>query len=143
MHPQNKEILKKTLTYIGNAHSDVILQGICLNHLASYYKGRGKDWKCLKYALKGVEIVQVLLHERQRPKKEKQEVAILMVVLLIYAKNCSKRIMKVRHSKALKQHFEIINYLGYKTCVKYLGKDSIFNQFEATEDYFHLPVFRK
>lgn len=88
--------------------------------------------------------MQTHLHEgKQRAKKEKQEIAILLVVLLIYAKNCSVRIMKTRHSKALKQHFELINYLGYKTCVKYLGKESIFNQFDATEDYFHLPVFQK
>lgn len=98
----------------------------------------------MKYALKGVEIVQMHLHEgKQRGKKEKQEIAILLVVLLIYAKNCSARIMKTQHSKTLRQHFELINYLGYKTCAKYLGKDSIFNQFDATEDYFHLPIFRK
>jgi hypothetical protein len=138
-----KEALKKSLSYVGNPFSDPALQAICLNNFANYYKGRGKFWKCLKYSLKGVEILQTHLHEsRGRCKQEKQELAILLVVLLIHAKNCSSRIMKTHESKHLKQYFEFVNYLGYKTCSKYLGKDSVFNQFVSTEPYFHLPVFK-
>jgi hypothetical protein len=70
MHAEAKEALQKTLVYIDNPHSDPVLRGICLNHLCSLYKSRGKLWKSLKYSLRGVEIVQLHLHgAKTLPKK--------------------------------------------------------------------------
>jgi hypothetical protein len=62
MQLQVKKVLKKSLIYIDNPHSDPVLQGVCLNHLSSLYKSEGKLWKVAKYALKGVEVVQKHLH---------------------------------------------------------------------------------
>lgn len=54
MDTEAKETLKKALLYIDNPHTDAVLQGICLNNLANYYKSKGKLWKSLKYSLQGV-----------------------------------------------------------------------------------------
>jgi hypothetical protein len=106
MQPEAKEALKKTLLYVGNPHSDPVLQGICLNHLASFYKPRGKVWKALKYSLKGVEIVQLHLHDgKSLSKKEKQEVATLLIVLLIFAKNSLTTVMRQNDNKTLQGYF--------------------------------------
>lgn len=131
------------MPFLGNPHSDSLLQAICLNHIANYYKGRNKPWKCLKFALKGVEIMQIFLREKKgMPKQQKQQAAILLIVLLIYSKNCLNEILQKSSSKTLKHQLEFVNYIGYKNCCKYLGSESVFNKFTPTEKYFHLPIFK-
>lgn len=50
--------------------------------------------------------------------------------------------MKSNSSKQLKSYHQLINFLGYRSCKKYLGVNSIFNKFTPTEKTFRLPIFK-
>lgn len=105
MQAEVKKVLKKSLVFVGNPHSDPVMQGICLNHVASLYKSEGKSWKVARYSLKGVEIVQQHLHGAGVSRRERQEVATLLAVLLIFSKNSLLSIMRQHQNKTLQTYF--------------------------------------
>jgi hypothetical protein len=105
MQAEVKKVLKKSLIFIDNPHSDPVLQGICLNHIASLYKSEGKLWKVARHALKGVEIVQQHLHGAGLNRRERQEVATLLAVLLIFSKNSLLSIMRAHQNKTLQTYY--------------------------------------
>ena len=92
-----KDALKKCLPYVGNSFSDPLLQAICLNNLAGLERAKRKPWKSLKYSLRGVEIMQSYIQNtksKDKDKSQRQENAILLVVLLIYSKKNIADIMR-------------------------------------------------
>lgn len=52
-------------------------------------------------------------------------------------------IVRENEGKIYRKIYEFTNYMGYRNCLKYLGRDSfLVKKFTPVEREFHLPIFR-
>ena len=80
--------------------------------------------------------------ENDEREKLKEDVVIYLIVV-IRSKLTLSHIIKRSEQKFFRKAYELMNYLGYRTCLKYLGTESIFmKRFTPVEREFHLPVFK-
>ena len=72
----------------------------------------------------------------------KEDIILLVVVVLQCLRSVSLVMNKLHGSNWAKMH-EFFNYMGYRTCLRYLGKGSAFTKrFQPVEKEFKLPVLR-
>lgn len=143
---QAKDLLKKSTIYIDNPYTDPTLLSVCLNNLALLHARNHKLYKSLRLALKAIELMETHIR-KLKLKKDKPRIiedAVILISVTIQAKSTLAKIMKENPNKIYRRIYDFINYIGYRNCLKYLGKDSrLIKRFTPVEKQFHLPVFKQ
>lgn len=121
---QAKEILKKSEAYLQGTNTDPLLLAACLNNLANIQKVKEKHYKSLRVSLKALEVMTSHM-ESLRLKKDKEKLredAVVFLIVIIRCKSTLATLLNKNDLKYFRKAYELMNYLGYRSCVRYLGK---------------------